>query len=366
MDLNAFMERGTSNIVETATRYYTRSVRGTRYLAHKAIATKRAAKTRARLEREGVHVPAFLIASIASECNLECEGCYAHAHNAIGPAAKEAELSDEAWRRVFAEASDIGVAFILLAGGEPTLRRRVIEEAAAFKDIMFAIFTNSTTFDDDLLALLDENRNLVSVFSTEGTDEQTDARRGAGVAERVRKAQESCTERGILWGASITVTTENLDAVTEPEFVRELHERGCGIYICNEFVPVAKGSGRLALTMPEHDRLLERMSVINADPALDAMSAIAFPGDEESMGGCLAAGRGFFHISQSGAAEPCPFSPFSVANVADVGLLGALKSPFFERIREIEARHADEHMGGCTLFLHQQEVQQAVALESGD
>lgn len=363
MNLNAFMERGASNIVETAARYYTRSARGARYLAHAALAAKRAAKTRVRFEREGVHVPPFLIASIASECNLACEGCYAHAHGAIGAAAKEAELSDEAWRRIFDEAAGIGVSFILLAGGEPTLRRHVIEEAAACKDIIFAIFTNGTTFDDDLLALLDDNRNLVPVFSIEGTDAQTDARRGIGVADHVRAAQALCTERGILWGASVTVTTKNLDEVTEVEFVRDLHERGCGLYICNEFVPVAKGSGRLALFMAEHNRLLERMDAINADPAFNALSAIVFPGNEERMGGCLAAGRGFFHISQAGAAEPCPFSPFSVANVADVGLLGALQSPFFERIQKIEARHANEHMGGCTLFLHKHEVEQAVALE---
>ena len=96
MNLNVFMERGASNILETATRYYTRSARGALYLAHAALAARRAAKTRARLEREGVHVPPFLIASIASECNLACEGCYAHAHGAVGTKAKKAELSDEA------------------------------------------------------------------------------------------------------------------------------------------------------------------------------------------------------------------------------------------------------------------------------
>ncbi len=361
MDLNAFMDEGARDIVETAARYYTRSLRGARYLAHAARAIRRAAKTRARYEREGVHVPPFLIASIASECNLACEGCYAHAHGTIGAAAREAELGDEAWKRLFAEASDIGVSFILLAGGEPTLRRGVIEGAATFKDIMFAVFTNGTTFDDGLFALLGDNRNLVPVFSVEGSDGQTDARRGAGVAARVHEAQARCTERGILWGVSITVTTGNLDEVTALAYVRDLHERGCGLLILNEFVPVAEGSGHLALSMAEHDRLMERMDAINADPALDAMSAIAFPGNEERMGGCLAAGRGFFHISQAGDAEPCPFSPFSVANVSDVGLMGALRSPFFERVRAIEAEHADEHMGGCTLFLHRSEVEQAVA-----
>lgn len=80
-------------------------------------------------------------------------------------------------------------------------------------------------------------------------------------------------------------------------------------------------------------------------------------GDEQFMGGCLAAGRGFFHISPGGAAEPCPFSPFSKLNVRETSLREVLQSPFFQQVREIEAR-AQEHHGGCTLFLHEAEVKE--------
>lgn len=87
---------------------------------------------------------------------------------------------------------------------------------------------------------------------------------------------------------------------------------------------------------------------------------MAFPGSEEFMGGCLAAGRGFFHVAQDGAAEPCPFSPYSVANVKDVGLEGALRSSFFSRVQEIEGSHSFEHEGGCALFAHADEVYAAM------
>ena len=126
--------------------------------------------------------------------------------------------------------------------------------------------------------------------------------------------------------------------------------------IYNEYVPIAARTGHLALPMEHHDDLMARVERISSREAFGDMSAIAFPGSEEHMGGCLAAGRGFFHISQAGNAEPCPFSPVSVANVAEVGLLGAIRSPFFKRVQQIEAEHADEHMGGCTLFAHRAEV----------
>ena len=361
MDLNAFMNSGAESIVKTAGRYYLGSPRGARYLAHAARAIPQAAKRRGALEVEGTHVPPFLIASISSVCNLACTGCYAHAHGTIGSAARTHELSDEQWGRVFEEANRIGVSFILLAGGEPTMRRGVIERAAAFEDIIFPVFTNGTLLDESWLELFDVRRNLVPVFSVEGTDEQTDARRGAGVAARVRSAMETCARRRILWGVSITVTTENLAEVTSGPFVHELHARGCGLMMYNEFVPVNPCTTHLALSMESHTMLMERLQDIKADRHLSDLVAIAFPGNEEYMGGCLAAGRGFFHISQAGNAEPCPFSPHSVANVAEVGLLGALRSPFFARIRDVEAAHADEHMGGCTLFMHRAEVERALA-----
>ena len=64
------------------------------------------------------------------------------------------------------------------------------------------------------------------------------------------------------------------------------------------------------------------------------MIIISFPGDEQHMGGCLAAGRGFFHIGPDGSAEPCPFSPFSDSNVLSLGVKGALSSPLFRKLRK--------------------------------
>ena len=67
------------------------------------------------------------------------------------------------------------------------------------------------------------------------------------------------------------------------------------------------------------------------------------------MGGCLAAGRGFFHINPYGGAEPCPFSPYSDINLRNVSLRQALRSPLFQKIRAASVLAAS-HSGGCVLF----------------
>lgn len=85
------------------------------------------------------------------------------------------------------------------------------------------------------------------------------------------------------------------------------------------------------------------------------MLLISFPGDERASGGCLAAGRGFFHINARGGAEPCPFSPYSDTSLQDVSLKEAMRSPLFRRLRE-DGNLTGIHTGGCALFEQEETV----------
>ena len=84
------------------------------------------------------------------------------------------QLTDEEWNRIFKEADDIGVSFILLAGGEPMMRRDVIEKAAGMSNMMFPIFTNGVFINDAYFNLFDKHRNLVPIMSIEGGRESTE------------------------------------------------------------------------------------------------------------------------------------------------------------------------------------------------
>ena len=86
------------------------------------------------------------------------------------------------------------------------------------------------------------------------------------------------------------------------------------------------------------------------------MVYIAFPGDEKNLGGCVSAGRGFFHINSHGGAEPCPFSPYSDINVINTSLYEAINSPLFKAIKESEALK-ENHVGGCVLYEKKERVE---------
>ena len=323
-----------------------------------AAAANRATRRRLALEGEGLHVPSFLIASITSACNLHCAGCYSRCNNATVDAEPVKQLTTGEWKAIFREAESLGVSFIMLAGGEPLLRWDVIEAAGQMKNLLFPIFTNGTYMDDTTFSQLDRCRNLIPVLSIEGEREITDARRGAGVYDKLISVMDRLHGKNLLFGSSITVTTENIRQVTSPEFMEKLVSRGCKLVIYIEFVPVTEEARHLAPDDPEREYLLQATQRLRE--AFPELVALAFPGDEKADEGCMAAGRGFFHINSHGGAEPCPFSPYSDVNVRELGVRGALRSPLFMALREGGVLDND-HVGGCVLYEQRELVEKLVA-----
>jgi len=313
-----------------------------------------AARKRTQAEERGLHVPAFLIASITSNCNLYCRGCYARANRICSEEKKEL-LPAEKWRAVFREAADLGVSFTLLAGGEPLLREDVLTAAGEIREMIFPVFTNGTLIDDAYLRLLDRHRNLVPVVSLEGGESTTDDRRGTGTYQILIDRMKAMKKRGLLFGASVTVSRQNMDEVTRSAFLTTLHDLGCKILFFIEYVPVDRSTQSMAFD--DSDRLLMEQRQERLRKGYPKMLFLSFPGDEKYMGGCLAAGRGFFHINSDGSAEACPFSPYSDCNVTDGGVRAALRSDLFAKITELNSTDAG-HMGGCSLFEKEDQVRE--------
>ena len=357
-DLQQHIEQGVEKIVADTVKATLKNPKESAFMLRFAAASRKASKKRMQLEEEGLHVPGFLIASITSSCNLHCAGCYSRCNNATVDAAPVEQLSREEWQRVFQEAEELGISFIMLAGGEPLIRRDVIEAAGAMPNIIFPIFTNGTFIDERYFKLLDTCRNLVPVLSIEGGREITDARRGSGIYDLVTKNMAKFKEKGLIFGASITVTTENVGEVTSRDFVRKLADQGCKLVIYVEFVPVTEEAKYLAPGEQERAVMARAIDALRAD--YDDMVLLSFPGDELAMGGCMAAGREFFHINSHGGAEPCPFSPYSDSNVKQTSLKEAIRSRLFQQLREQHVLE-EEHVGGCVLFAQKGQVERIMA-----
>ena len=361
-DFIEYMNQGVKGIVEDALKASLKNPRETAFFIKFLRASKKAETRRIQMEQSGNHIPPFLIASIATKCNLFCKGCYARANQSCHDGAEDGQLTSQEWSRVFEEASSLGISFILLAGGEPLMRRDVLKCAGDVQNIIFPIFTNGTILSDDDLDLFHRKRNLVPIISLEGSREETDERRGTGVYNLIENTMDKLKDKGIYFGTSITVTTENIRTVMEEDFIRNLSSRGCKIIFFVEYVPVSPENEYLAPTQQERDLMEQKLVVLRIQN--EAMILLSFPGDEKYSGGCLAAGRGFFHINPSGGAEPCPFSPFSDINVKGNSLVDVLNSRLFRKLAESEFLTM-EHKGGCVLFEKEAEVKKILEKRSG-
>lgn len=160
-------------------------------------------------------------------------------------------------------------------------------------------------------------------------------------------------EKGILFGVSVTLTTENIQTVTSDAFLTRLRALGAKVAFFVDYVPADPGTEALAPGDAQREYLANRLDELRQ--VQDGMIYVSFPGDEQFSGGCLAAGRGFFHINPTGGAEPCPFSPVSDTSLKRVSLLEALDSPLFSRLRASELL-SGHHNGACALFGKDEEV----------
>ena len=354
-DIQAYMTAGVERIVSDALRSTLKDPRESAFMLKFATATKRASHKRATAKKKGEHIPPFLIASITSGCNLHCAGCYSRCNDSTNDREPERQLTAGEWLGVFEEADELGISFILLAGGEPLLRKDVIDAAGKVKNVLFPVFTNGTILGGTYLDVFDKNRNLIPVISIEGDRETTDARRGNGVYDRLIGVMNDLSGRGILFGASVTVTSANLEEVTSDAFISSLRNKGCKLILYVEYVPVTDDSTDLAPGDKEREML--KNSIAADRDKYEDIVFVSFPGDEKSSGGCIAAGRGFFHINSHGGAEPCPFSPYSDINVRDTSIREALRSKLFAALREGDYLK-DDHAGGCVLYDKRHEVEQ--------
>nr|WP_319489570.1 radical SAM protein [uncultured Caproiciproducens sp.] len=354
--LESYLTDGVENIVSSILKATLYNPKESCFMAKYAAQSKRSSKLRQAAQKNGQHIPPFLIASITTQCNLHCKGCYARANHSCydrEPTGNARQLlRAEQWESIFQQAADLGIGFILLAGGEPFVRHDVLAAAGKYSSILFPVFTNGTMFDKEYLELLDQKRNLIPIVSIEGNRETTDARRGAGIYQRLFSGLQELHNRQLMFGASVTVTKENLAEVLSDSFIDELSVNGCKAIIYVEYVPVDHQTVDLALDDESRKLMVQKLD--DARTSRSDMLMVSFPGDEKSSGGCLAAGRGFFHINAFGGAEPCPFSPYSDINVSDTSLQESLQSPLFQKLQQGYLMR--EHTGGCVLFEQETQV----------
>ncbi len=300
---------------------------------------------------KGLKVPPFLILSVTSSCNLKCAGCYAAATGTLCNQKSNKSLHLEQWIQIVQEARELGVFAFIIAGGEPFLMPDLLKLCEKFKDRLFIIFTNGTVLNDKDIQKLKRLRNTVVIVSIEGDQNLTDTRRGIGVYDKIINTINELYSKGVLSGISITINRNNFKYWMDSQNIDDLISKGIHLAFLLEYIPVDNDTD-LMLTNEESHAFRE--IVLNYRKSKQIF-LVHSPGDEEYMGGCVSAGRGFAHVTPSGDLTPCPVSNIATHNLSKSTLREGLNSQLFKIIRESE--HLLETNGSpCALFSHTEEV----------
>lgn len=313
-------------------------------------------RARARALAGGVKVPPFLVLSVTSRCNLRCVGCFAGAVGTVTakPANPGLDLSD--WYGIVDEAVRLGVMAFMIAGGEPFLLPGIVNLFRDHPDRLFLVFTNGTALQPSDYQVLKNCSNTVIVVSLEGDRKLTDLRRGNGVYEKALGTLDRLQDAGVLTGIAVTIGSGNIDYWSDPGNIDGLIAHSGPLAMFIEQIP-ARGQCESGSVLTLEQRMRFRETVVAyRDRQIGGAFIIHSPGDEEALGGCVSAGRGFAHVNPSGDVTACPVSPLATHNLRTSNLREALASPFFSMIRE-NAHLLETEGHPCGLSAHAAELE---------
>ncbi len=283
----------------------------------------------------------YLRISLTDACNLRCVGCYADS----GPTAEK--LDWDTLDRLVTDAKTLWEArYFAISGGEPLAYhsdgKGILDIAEKHPDCFFLMYTNGTLIDDKVAARLAQLGNLSPAISLEGWRERTDARRGAGIFDKVLEAMNRLRAAGVLFGVSLTPTCDNAEEILSDEFVDFcFRQQGALFGWMFQYMPIGRSFTLDLMPTPQQRLWMWRRSweIIRERQIF----LVDFWNHGTLSQGCISAGRstggGYLYVDWNGAISPCVFMPYSPVNVRELFARGqtledAWELPFFAALRD--------------------------------
>ncbi|MBP3521884.1 MAG: radical SAM protein [Oscillospiraceae bacterium] len=276
-----------------------------------------------KLRKEyGCNIPWAILLDPTSACNLHCTGCWAAEYG------NKLNLTFDEIDSIVTQGKELGIYMYIYTGGEPLVRKAdLIKICEKHDDCVFLTFTNGTLIDEAFADEMLRVGNFIPAISLEGDEADTDSRRGDGVYQKVRNAMKLMRERRLPYGISSCYTSVNYKSITSDEYYQSLIDMGAFFIWYFHYMPVGNDAAPELLPDPEQrEWVYRRIRKLRAEKPLFAMD---FQNDAEYVGGCIAGGKRYLHINANGDVDPCVFIHYSNANIREMSLLDALRSPIF-------------------------------------
>jgi MoaA/NifB/PqqE/SkfB family radical SAM enzyme len=283
---------------------------------------------------------------LLAACNLACAHCFAGVLPRRGKPLDLVEMD-----RLFGELAAIGSFRLGLTGGEPLMRRDLLEiiDAATGRGLHPCLTTNALLVDERMARELGRRPLVWLNVSLDGATAATnDAIRGAGVFDRVVEKLR-LLGRHARFTLAFTITRESAREVEA--CARLARELGAHTAVFRPLYPVGVARDRLDLmpTFDEYADALERLGDQADVDGIDPFSPQASAGTQPKIHGNEGCGAGnlIATVSATGQVNPCSFlgSAFDAASVREQPFAAIWNDhPVFVAMR---ARSGEAFAGGC-------------------
>jgi radical SAM protein with 4Fe4S-binding SPASM domain len=238
-------------------------------------------------------MPFSAMVEIADRCNEACVHCYQ-------VQGTKGELDTEQWEKVFSELAELGVMFLTISGGEPTLRKDFLHLVAYARKLRFAvkIFSNALNISPTLaaeLGRLSVQEVQISLYSHRA-EVHDGVTRVPGSFERVVRATRDLREAGVKVVLKSPLMT--LNAAEYAEYVAFVIGLGADYTLDPKLNPRENGDmAPTALALGKPAYLALRRDIRFASPPPRAERRL----DAAPCSAC----RGNVHVEPNGEMRPC-------------------------------------------------------------
>lgn len=270
--------------------------------------------------------PVWMGISPSMKCNSNCKLCYANDYS------QDRELSKETLVSLLKQAQKLGVFMVSITGGEPMLYDNLLKICKKFKNMLFIMFTNGTLLNEKNVKKIARLGNIAPMLSIDGDRSINDKSRGAGSFDTVMAAMDLLKSKGVAFGFSATANGENADCILSDEFIELMVEKGAVVGWISQYIPLGRFADTSLVVTPEQraEMFYKARELFKKYP----LFLIDMWNNAWLMGGCIGAGKYFFHINNRGRVEPCNMVHFSVDSIYEKSLKEVLDSDFFRAIRK--------------------------------
>lgn len=293
---------------------------------------------------------------ITEACNARCIMCYSSSSKR-----SQGELNTLEAIKLIDDLKKAGILHISIVGGEPFLRKDIIEIARHIcnKNISIGIATNGLLVNEKIveeLSGINITRLTVSLHSTqEALHDQI-----VGVPGTYKKALrvlEMAKELGITTAISTTLMNLNFEQIDG--IIHLALEVGASYHSTSLFVAVGRGTLGYDLTSEQYRSFFERWKKWREDfeghlilsTHHETLYCLVDPtyGQNPAVVGCTA-GWSSLRITSTGDVTPCNLLPISIGNIRETSIDDLwTKSPI---LRQLRNRNSLEGRCGICEYRH--------------